>query len=196
MAPEQIAVTAAARPYPGELVNGDAWRVDRHGAWVRIAVIDGLGHGIQAADAANAALALLEEHPDAEPIRILELCHGALRGTRGAAIGVVMIDSSARRLCFAGVGNVEARLWQNGQEKRFSSARGIVGATLPRLRTDESPLEEAWRLVIHTDGVSARFRLSDLLQAESGLQELADTILAEWGRTTDDATVVVAGDGL
>jgi serine phosphatase RsbU (regulator of sigma subunit) len=195
MASEQIGVAAAARAYPGEPVNGDAWQVDRQGERVRISVIDGLGHGTEAARAASAAISFLEAHPDLDLAAAIEGCHRALAGTRGAAIGIATIDPSAQRLRFAGVGNIEARLWQGGQEKRLSSARGIVGATLPRIRPDELELEEVWRLVIHSDGVSARFRLGDLLQTHRTLQELSDAILTGWGRATDDVTVVVAGTG-
>lgn len=193
MAAERVAVAAAARPYPGEAVSGDAWRVDRQGEWVRIAVIDGLGHGPEAARAASAAISFLEAHADFDPAPALEGCHRALHGTRGAAIGIVMIDPPLRQLRFAGVGNIEARLWQDGQEKRFSCARGIVGVTLPRIRPDELEIEDAWRLVVHTDGVSARFRLGELLQTHCSFQELSDAILTGWGRSADDVTVVVAG---
>jgi serine phosphatase RsbU (regulator of sigma subunit) len=189
---DHVNTAAATRPYPGELVNGDAWRIDRCDERLRIAVIDGLGHGPAAADAARAALSIMEEHPALDLAQTLESCHRALRGTRGAAIGLALIDPPLQRLLFAGVGNVEARLWQAGQETRFSSARGIVGVTLPRIRLDERAIQEAWRLVIHTDGVSARFRLSDLLEAHDTLEDLSDAILTGWGRATDDVTVVVA----
>jgi hypothetical protein len=45
---------------------------------------------------------------------------------------------------------------------------------------------------MHTDGVSARFELTALPAFRSGdPQALAAALLGEWGRDTDDATVVV-----
>jgi serine phosphatase RsbU (regulator of sigma subunit) len=193
MAPVTLSVATASRAYPGELVSGDASRVDRDGDGWRIAVIDGLGHGEGAAEAASAALASLSSQPGLDPAAALRQCHEALHGTRGAAMSIVSIDPAAGRLVFAGVGNVEARLWQAGQEKHISSARGIVGVVLPKIRPEELALAEGWRLVMHTDGVSARFNLAELAERDADLQALANAILDGWGRTSDDATVVVAG---
>lgn len=193
MAPEPI-IVAAARPYPGEAVSGDAWRVDRPSGCLRIAVIDGLGHGVEAAVAANAALAALAANPDHGPAETLHACHRALHGTRGAAVAVTLIDPTAKRLTFAGVGNVDARVHQAGSEKRLSCARGIVGAVLPTIRPEELALADDWLLLVHTDGVSDRFSLDELLPCKNEIdfQALADAILARWARVTDDASVVIA----
>ena len=60
MASCPVAIAVAARAYPGETVSGDAWQVDWHGSVCRIALVDGLGHGSQAAVAASAAVAARE----------------------------------------------------------------------------------------------------------------------------------------
>jgi hypothetical protein len=70
--------------------------------------------------------------------------------------------------------------------------RGIVGATLPTLRSFEEALPLGWILFVHTDGIKDRFdpeELPDFDRADP--QQLADAILARWGRATDDATIVV-----
>jgi serine phosphatase RsbU (regulator of sigma subunit) len=193
MASHHLTIAAAVRAHPDESVSGDAWRVDWNEDCCRIAVIDGLGHGVEAAAAAAAALTALAGHPDLTPPAALERCHQAMRGTRGAAVGIAAIDLAARRVSFAGVGNVEARVWQSDSEKRLSSARGIVGVLLPRLRSEDVELAEGWRLALHSDGVSARFNLHELISLERNLQSVADAILSGWGRAADDATVVLAG---
>jgi len=52
MTEDALVVAGVSRPYPGETVNGDAWAVHRHGGAGRIALVDGLGHGPEAAVAA------------------------------------------------------------------------------------------------------------------------------------------------
>lgn len=185
-------IAAAARPHPGESINGDAWRVDFSDRFCRIAVIDGLGHGELAARASLAARAILADVSSLDPVASIERCHRALAGTRGAAMGVLLLNPNDATLTFAGVGNVEVRLWIDGREKRLSSSRGIVGSTLPTVRQESLVLGESWVVLIHTDGVRSRFNLGDLLQGSNSLQQLADTVLREWDRPHDDATVVVA----
>jgi hypothetical protein len=193
MAQRPILIAGATRPYPTETANGDAWRVDWSASGCRIAVIDGLGHGPGAAEAAAGAGEALARIPDAGPIEALNACHEALRRTRGAALFIVVIDRVVGTVSYAGVGNVDARLAGNGRDMHLPSLRGIAGSALPRLRAERHALPEDWTLLIHTDGVSNRFALADLSAGErSEPRRLADAILARWGRLTDDATVVVA----
>jgi hypothetical protein len=173
------------------VANGDAWLVSWHEGACRVAVIDGLGHGPAAAAAAAAAVGALREAPHLDPVAALLACDRALAGTRGAAISVAWLGPS-RRLVYAGVGNVEARLWQPDREQRPVARRGIVGAAAPRGRPSEFALGAEWWLVVHTDGVSARFRLGELPEfGRRDPQGLADALVARWGRQADDATAVV-----
>jgi hypothetical protein len=193
VAAKLIEIAVASRAYPGEEVNGDAWRVDRAGDRIRIAVIDGLGHGAEAAKASSLAVARLADDQELDPVAAIVRCHHELIGTRGAAVGVVLINPLAQHLVFAGLGNVEARVCQNGIEKRLSSTRGIVGSALRTIRPETVALHTDWRMILHSDGISARFRLDELVVSGQTLNELAETILTQWGRATDDATVVIAG---
>jgi serine phosphatase RsbU (regulator of sigma subunit) len=193
MAEAPLVIAAATRPFPGETANGDGWRVDWHEGSCRIAVIDGLGHGPEAAVAKDRALEALARQPEMEVVAALHLCHRALSGTRGAAISLVKIDPGNRTLRYVGIGNVEGRLRQGGREQRFLTHRGIVGAMMRTVTVIEFALEEEWLVVIHTDGISARFDLEPLIALTDGdIQALADTILLRWSHVADDATTVVA----
>ncbi|MEA2593572.1 MAG: hypothetical protein QOF01_41 [Thermomicrobiales bacterium] len=193
MADNEILIAAATRPYPTEVVSGDAWHVDWHPAGCRIAVIDGLGHGPDAAAAATRAREVLVDAPDSDAVEVLRRCHEALKGTRGAAMGIATVEPAADRVTYAGVGNVEARLVAPGRSTSLPSARGIVGSVLPTIRPVVAPLGTGWLLLIHSDGISDRIDVTDLPPSdESDPQRLADAILARWGRATDDATIVVA----
>jgi serine phosphatase RsbU (regulator of sigma subunit) len=186
-----LTIASASRPFPGETVNGDAWVMHRYDTVFRLTVIDGLGHGPDAAAAAQAALDCLDRIVDPEPAVAIEACHQALRSTRGAVMLIVRIDTAANRLRFAGVGNVEARLQLVDGEHRLVSYRGIVGVVLPTIRTFEYSLTPQWRLLAHTDGIRGRFDLATEIDGETIGPEWAQRFLERWARPTDDATVVV-----
>ncbi|MGN6359045.1 MAG: SpoIIE family protein phosphatase [Thermomicrobiales bacterium] len=195
MAFDPIAIAAATRPHPHEMVSGDLWSVQWAAGACRIAVIDGLGHGSPAHAAALAAVAALAAAPALPPDGALARCQRPLTGTRGAAIGIVRIDLAAGRLTFAGVGNVEGRLWQPGGEQRLLAQRGIVGGTMPTIRPVDYPLGVDWMLILHSDGISDRFTSAALPGWGGPVQALADAILQHHGRPADDATVVLARPG-
>jgi len=190
-----VTVAVAARPYPGETVSGDAWQIDWHESVCRIALVDGLGHGSQAAAAALAAVAALAAEPALDPVDAVHCCHDALAGTRGAALLVASIDVSRGQLIVAGAGNVEARLCQNGGATHLMTDRGIVGSVLPRVRPVEMTLAPTWLLLLYTDGIKRRFDPQPLLEAAASGDGLAQAVLAEGARATDDATVLVAQPG-
>jgi serine phosphatase RsbU (regulator of sigma subunit) len=191
MGASQLTTAAATRHFPGEVVSGDAWTVERSDTMYRLTVIDGLGHGPEAAEAAALAKRTLQSHPDLEPIAALMACHHAMDHTRGAAILTAQIDLTDHRLTYAGVGNVEGRLCLSDRDHRLISFRGIVGTTVGKVSAFTLDLPGSWMLILHTDGISARFDTPALVSGN--WQDLAHRILDRWGRTADDATVVVVG---
>ena len=121
---------ATSRPRPGEHICGDrSIAVDVNGTGALIGVVDGIGHGTEAAEAANCCVDVLGD-ARTEPLNILvQRCHRALSSTRGAVMTLARIDFRIDILSWIGVGNVAADLVAKhpaGVEVR-SSARLQVG---------------------------------------------------------------------
>jgi negative regulator of sigma-B (phosphoserine phosphatase) len=159
-----------------------------------VAVIDGLGHGDPAADAAEAAAKVLHECVEYPPQELLERAHQELRQTRGAVMTLAWFDLEARSMRWTGVGNVEARFVRSGDEAgaRFASPvvlGGVVGFNLPQVRVGTVPLEPGDAVVLATDGVGADY--SSSLESGVPAQQLAERVLERHGKGTDDALAVV-----
>jgi phosphoserine phosphatase RsbX len=183
----------AARPIPGEHVSGDT-HVAVGGTRLVVAVIDGLGHGPEAAHAGGRAAEIVEAHADDHPEVVLRHCHDALRSTRGAAITIASIDAAAGQMTWLGVGNVQATLLQPrppAAGREWVPLRGgVVGYLLPSLRPGTVRLQRDDVLVFATDGVRPVF--GDWPRPTEPPMNVAARILAEQGRGSDDALVLVA----
>jgi phosphoserine phosphatase RsbX len=184
----------AGATHAGEGRSGDlaVFAPSRSGGLV--AVIDGLGHGDLAADAAEAAAALIEQHPDDAPQTLLERCHRELRCTRGAVMTLAWFDVGERTMAWTGVGNVEARFVRasGGRDARHDSPTvlgGVVGFTLPQVRIRTITLEPGDAVVLATDGVRADY--SSSLEPGVPAQMLAERVLERHGKGTDDALAAV-----
>jgi serine/threonine protein phosphatase PrpC len=181
------------RAYPGEEANGDAYFVRTRGDQTLLAVIDGLGHGHGAQTAANVAVELLEEWNGEPPDEILAAAHKALRTTRGAVMGVVIIDRARYCFHYAGVGNILARAFDVPAHASLISANGTLGARLGRVRVWTNNWAEGATLVLASDGLSASWDID----AYPGLlrkspQLVAGILMRDYARALDDATVLVA----
>ncbi len=193
--PARPAVDAVCVPKPGEQACGDAWAVRRQGGITDILVIDGLGHGPEAAAAAHRAVSLFNKHrDDAGPEETIRRLHGGLRGTRGGAAAVARIHPARARLDFAGVGNIAARIvYPGGRAQGIPSHYGIVGENLLNVRSCEFSWQRNALLIMHSDGLRDRWRLSDY----PGLNGHAPAVIAavlyrDFWRERDDVTVLVA----
>lgn len=192
MARHPLLIGVATRPHPRESVNGDRVHLEQHGAIHRIALIDGLGHGPDAAAAAERAVETLAAIPDADVPGSIRACHEALRGTRGAALSIIRIDLDAGRLTFAGLGNVEGVLVSPEGKHLLMPQRGIAGAVAPLIREREADLPDSFILMMCTDGLRSRARSDLRFGAIVSAEALANELLTAWGRAVDDAAVVVA----
>lgn len=179
-------------PVAGETRCGDAWEHQDQSGRRLIMVADGLGHGNAASDAANEALATFRANLHKSPKEIIEAAHRSLQKTRGAAVSVAEIDFERQIVRYSGIGNIAAVIVSNGKSRSMVSHNGIVGHTSETIREFTFPWPEDAFLIMHSDGLSARWNL-DRYQ---GLQLKPPSLIAavlyrDFKRSRDDATVVV-----
>jgi anti-sigma regulatory factor (Ser/Thr protein kinase) len=191
--PSEWTVGAVCLPLPSEELCGDAWGCAGNDARLMLMVADGLGHGPDAARASDAAVALVRPDNTFVPGAMLQLAHGALNGTRGAAVAVACLDSIANELRFAGVGNISASLHGGGQARHLVSHNGIVGSNLRKVQEFTMPLTDDAMLIMHSDGIGTRWDL----ERYPGLSQRHPTLIAavlyrDHVRGRDDASIVVA----
>ena len=182
----------AGAPHAGEERSGDLAVFVPTAAGALIGLIDGLGHGPEAADAAERCADVVRQHAEAEAQDLLQACHEALVQTRGVVMTVAWFDLEQAQLSWAGVGNVDARLVRQGPELREDVALvfgGVLGYRMPNVRTASMPLERGDLLVMITDGIDSA--ISPGLAGGGAAQTMADRIFAMHGRGSDDALVVV-----
>jgi anti-sigma regulatory factor (Ser/Thr protein kinase) len=192
VAPAFVAA-GVALPAPRERACGDAWAEAHRPPETALVVIDGLGHGDEAARAAAVALDGFRNDPWLAPADQLRALHRALFHTRGAAAAVARLDASVGRMAFAGIGNVAAAVVARQGTQHPVSSHGIVGHKLHHVRDFVYDLGRGDLVILHTDGVSGRFDLDaypGLARAHPLL--VAATLVRDFRRPTDDACVVVA----
>jgi len=190
---------------------GDGCGYWRGGGQTILCVVDGLGHGPYAEKAARAAIDCVTRHLSESLPDIFAVCNEAIRGTRGVAMGIAVIDEEAQQLTYAGIGNTRAliargrppapidrhgtgpcRRVAEGRTIRMSSNWGIVGGGYKTLTPETVPLMPGDLVILFTDGLAEAIDLAgynDALRAD--VQRLAGKILGDWGRETDDAAVLV-----
>jgi serine phosphatase RsbU (regulator of sigma subunit) len=185
----------ASRALPGQSTSGDLQVVKAFSGGVLIAALDGVGHGGEAATAAMIAGAILETHAADPVIGLVQRCHEALRSTRGVTMSVASFNVSQGLVTWLGVGSVVGVLLRQSvapvvAEEPLLLRAGVVGLQLPLLDVDIVPVSEGDTLIFATDGIQSNFARG--LAGKKPPQKAAETILAQHGKTTDDALVLVA----
>lgn len=164
-------------PKPGEEVCGDAWAVEQCPGRSLILVVDGLGHGTGAAQAAIEAVKTFRARPQAAAAEQIEFIHTV-------------------RYC--GVGNISGVIWNAERSQHMVSHNGTAGYEARKIQEFDYP----WRapasykpslLIFHSDGLATRWDLArypGLAQRHPSL--VAGVLYRDFRRGNDDATVLVA----
>ena len=175
----------------GESVGGDRWACRRDGGVELYLVVDGLGHGLHASEAATLAVEIFLNASTNDATMLVEQMHGPLRSTRGAALSVVSFDRESLTASYCGVGNISASLRGPVRATNMVSHNGTVGHQARQIRAFSYPFRAGDLLVMHSDGISTHWDLSKY----PGLLEAAPSPVAavlhrDFNRGRDDATVL------
>jgi anti-sigma regulatory factor (Ser/Thr protein kinase) len=178
-------------PMVNEMLCGDAWKIRSDGDVLTVMVADGLGHGPMANEAALEAVRVFGEHDASELPRKMELIHGALKKTRGAAVALAALDAGRGEIRFTGVGNIAGAVIHEGKAKSMVSSNGTVGHQLHRVQEFVYPWPTGSLVVLNSDGLTSQWSLSRygaLTTRHPGL--VAGVLLRDYSRERDDATVL------
>jgi anti-sigma regulatory factor (Ser/Thr protein kinase) len=184
------AISVALR---GESVCGDGWALKSTADTQFILVVDGLGHGTYASEAAREAEQILMETDSISPAAILRDCHDALKKTRGAAGAIAAVSKEKGIVSFAGVGNISGTLVSGTARRGMASHNGILGHQIHKLQEFNFPWNDDSILIMHSDGVGTKWELNHypgIANRHSSL--IAAVLYRDFNRERDDATVLVA----
>ncbi len=186
------AIGAVCLPAEREEVSGDACTVAETEQGLTAIVVDGLGHGPEASEAAQLALRTFARAPDQPLPGLLTTVHRALRRSRGAAVGLLRLHAGRAQYC--GVGNVRClTLSQQDIRNRHTGQPGVAGLEMPQPLVREIPWEPRLTALMHTDGIDHRWAYSPdpfVLRLPAPL--LATALVHGHRRNRDDATVLTA----
>ena len=190
----RVEVGAVQVSKAGEDVCGDGWAWKLREGRLAILVVDGLGHGYPAHEAARTALDVFRKSDETAPAHVIENIHLALRSTRGAAAAMVAVDLERGTAAYAGLGNIVGAVVLNGADRRnFISHNGTAGHTAGRIQEFNYVVPRAALIVMASDGLGTHWNLD----AYPGLRRHSATTIAailyrDFSRRRDDVTVVVA----
>lgn len=156
-------------------------------------VVDGLGHGPGASEAAREAESVVLHLAHESPAEIMANAHNALKKTRGAAMSIAVVNHQKQVVTYAGVGNISALLVNESSSRSMVSQNGTLGVVLPRVQEYTYPIHPGTTLVMFSDGLTSRCTLNGY----PGLRKRPEPLIAgvlyrDFSRRRDDATVLVA----
>jgi anti-sigma regulatory factor (Ser/Thr protein kinase) len=179
----------------GEDVCGDDWAWRQRDGRLTLFIADGLGHGLQAHDAATAATRVFAKGHEQTPRLLITEVHAALRPTRGAAVAMLAVDSERRIGGFAGLGNIAGLILlpSGGSRHNMVSHNGTAGHAAGSIHEFTYPVPPQCTIVMFSDGLTSRWDLT----AYPGLGHRSPALIAgvlyrDFSRRRDDVTVVVA----
>ncbi len=184
----------ASVPLKGVPVSGDSFTIKPFPNGILMAVVDGLGHGHEAAEASKIAVNTLDTYASEPIIPLVRRCHEALKGTRGIVISIARLNLPDNTMTWLGVGNIEAVLLKGDGKPKILRERlllrgGTLGYQLPPFRESVIPFMPGDTLIFVTDGIRGSFE--EGIKPGDKPKQIADSIMAQFNRGTDDALVLV-----
>lgn len=177
----------------GEEVCGDGWGARQIENAMVVMVVDGLGHGVLAAEAAREAEQVLLNSRHESPASILRNSHDAMKKTRGAAMAVAALDLEKQTVAFAGIGNIGAAIVTPSSSRGMASHNGTLGHQVQRIQEFTFPWNPDSMLVMHSDGLKSGWDLNQypgIWGKHPGL--IAGMLYRDYARERDDVTVLIA----
>ncbi|MBA2657690.1 MAG: SpoIIE family protein phosphatase [Tatlockia sp.] len=192
---KQINYEVIFEPLEGQTACGDQYLVKELIDCTLLMVVDGLGHGSEAALAAQIAIETVDSHATESIENLFALCDQALKSTRGAAITIVKLGLDYK-MTYKAIGNVMGVHWNIDTRsklnvKSFFLEGGIVGYKLPLPKNlSEFSCNAGDTIILATDGIKNQFEI-DPPKFETP-DKIARRVFSTYRNKKDDGLILVA----
>jgi len=181
-------------PKKGEVISGDAYFIHETDDYLIVGLVDGLGSGTLANEAAMIAVESIKLHHESTVDVIIHTCNQSLYQTRGVVAGVMKLCFKTSKIYFAGLGNINLILYSGGPKaSRSISTPGYLNGRPIKIRVEMFEYKENTPFLMHTDGFRVHRDLASQIQLHSEPRESMNVILEELIQTLDDDTTFIVG---
>jgi len=179
------------RPLNNDVFCGDTGIIKEFDNKVFVGIVDVLGHGEEAHEVAAICENFFQKNYNLDLVETLKGLHESIKGSRGAVVGLSLLDLESGELQCTAMGNVTIRKF-GSSNTRIISREGIVGYMMSNPRKEKMKLYDGDVLVLYTDGVKEHFDQKDypeLLAHDA--RTIATRIMDQFGKEHDDAICIV-----
>lgn len=170
---------------------GDIAVMEKYDNQCFIALIDVLGHGIEARKIALSAKGYLENNYKKSLIDIMNGLHEHLKGTRGAVVAICNLDILTGEFTYVGMGNITVRIF-GVKPTRLTPKDGIVGYRMTNPKQLILKLYPEDIVLMHSDGIREHFDIFECAGLlKENAEDIAQGILKKFGKKNDDASCIV-----
>ena len=191
----RIEWSVAARPASGHAVSGDFATVREVHDGVLVVAVDVLGHGTDAADAAQELRDAIEREPVTDLPALFARCDQLLRSERGAVMTAAVVHDHGG-IHYLGVGNVQAVVVRGANRAArdwFLIRGGVVGNGIGVLDARPLAFGPGDVVVLATDGVHPAY--ASTIDPLESTDAIAQRVLDAHARPIDDSLVLAARYG-
>ncbi len=183
---------------PGQKTSGDWTGIEETKEETHFLLMDGLGHGSEAADSSTSVGNYFRRNFNLSPESLWEGMFQEANAKRGGVLGFGEIHHEKEELTFFGMGNVQAAIYQYGEKpKHLISKSGLFGKDQNLPKPQILPFPKGAILVLHSDGLSnvtSKDFPSELYGKESPV--IAAYLMHKKIRNTDDASILIIKNDL
>lgn len=181
-------------PIPNEVLCGDGYYYHSDKDYSLFFLGDGLGHGINAHNAVNAAIEAVKECQERLPSEILRHIHASVKKTRGLVATIAVLNHHTNEWKICGIGNIITQIYRGLESKNYMSYNGILGHNIPKTINDYTSEGEKYSIItMCSDGIRGKWTpllYPSILKYNPSI--IASVIFKDFARRTDDMTVLVA----
>lgn len=156
-----------------------------------LALVDILGHGLEARKVALYAKAYLENNYYNDIVSIMNGLHEHLKGSRGAVAAICNLNIITGELSYVGIGNITVRI-MGLKSIRLVPRDGVIGYRMTKPHKHILKLHGGETLLLHSDGIREHF---EAFECEGLLKENAESIaqgiLSKFSKKNDDESCIV-----
>lgn len=161
-----------------------------------MALVDVLGHGMEAFEVAQMAETYLLDTDIKEPSEMINGLHKHIKNTRGAVCTICSLHIETGVMKYSGIGNISGRIMGNNP-RRLTGKDGVVGYMMPTPVEYEERLYPKDIIILSSDGIKEHFDMVDYPDILLGCAEnITANFVKRLGKQNDDASCIVLRYGI